>query len=202
MSRVGKQPVVYPKEVKVAIDEAKREIKVEGPKGKLEQSWNNRVSVSHDSDARTIEVQRRDDERQSRAMHGLFRTLINNMVVGVTQGFQKKLKIVGIGYQARMAGKKVELIVGFANRIVREIPSGVQVELPDPTTIIVSGIDKQLVGQFAAELKSARKPEPYKAKGVWEVVPQGSKPEPNKNDGIWYDGEEIKGWKEGKAVGG
>ncbi|MGF1578953.1 MAG: 50S ribosomal protein L6 [Gemmataceae bacterium] len=184
MSRIGKQPVVYPKDVKVTVDEGKRLIQVEGPGNKkLDMTYHARVDLMHDAEQRSIEVKRRDDERQSRALHGLTRTLINNMIIGVTQGYQKKLKVEGIGYQARMSGKKVVLVVGFANHIEKEPPPGVEVKLEDANTILVSGIDKQQVGQFAAEIRAARKPEPYKGKG------------------IRYDDEVIRR-KEGKAVGG
>ena len=113
-----------------------------------------------------LSVTRPDDDRQNRALHGLTRALVNNMVVGVTKGYEKRLKIEGVGYQAAMKGKAVELTVGFANRIVHTPPDGVTVAVPDPTTIVVSGADKQKVGQFAAEVRASRKPEPYKGKGI------------------------------------
>ena len=138
MSRVGKQPVAVPRAMRVTYDEQ----------------------------AKVIRVERPDDERQNRALHGLTRSLINNMVQGVTKGFEKRLKIEGIGYQARMEKKSVVLTVGYANAITMTPPEGVTVELADPTTIIVKGADKQKVGQFAAEIRAARKPEPYKGKGI------------------------------------
>ena len=110
--------------------------------------------------------QRPNDERQNRALHGLTRALINNMVVGVTKGYEKRLKVEGVGFQAAMKGKGVELTVGFANRIVHTPPEGVTVAVPDPTTIVVSGASKLKVGQFAAEIRASRKPEPYKGKGI------------------------------------
>jgi large subunit ribosomal protein L6 len=164
MSRIGKQPVAIPAGVKVAID--KGVVRVEGPKGKLSQAVHPNMTVA--SDGKQVTVTRPDDDRLNRALHGLTRALINNMVVGVTAGYEKKLKIEGVGFQAAAKGKGVELTVGFANRIVHTPTpeSGVTVEVPDPTTIVVKGADKQKVGQFAAEVRASRKPEPYKGKGV------------------------------------
>jgi len=162
MSRIGKQPVVIPSGVKVNV--ANGVVKVEGPKGKLEITHHPDMVVK--TDGKAVTVERPDDARQNRALHGLTRALINNMVVGVSKGYEKKLKIEGVGYQAAMKGKAVELTVGFANRIVLEPPAGVTVAVPDPTTIVVSGADKQAVGQFAAEVRESKKPEPYKGKGI------------------------------------
>ncbi len=163
MSRIGKQPIPVPAGVKVAVDG--QSVKVEGPKGaKLEGNFHPNIKLAFDG--KTILVTRPNDERQNRALHGLTRALINNMVVGVTTGFTKKLKIEGVGFQAAMKGKGVELTVGFANRILHEPPEGVTVAVPDPTTIVVTGADRQKVGQFAAEVRESRKPEPYKGKGV------------------------------------
>ncbi len=162
MSRIGKQPVVIPAGVKVAVD--KGVVRVEGPKGKLTQAIHPNIRV--ESDGKKVTVSRSNDERLSRALHGLTRALINNMVIGVTKGYEKRLKVEGVGFQAAAKGKGVELTVGFANRIYHEPPPGVTVAVPDPTTIVVSGIDKQTVGQFAAEIRASRKPEPYKGKGV------------------------------------
>ncbi len=162
MSRIGKQPIAIPGGVKVSI--ANRLIKVEGPKGKLEFAHHENIAVA--SDGKQVTVTRPNDERQNRALHGLTRALVNNMVVGVTKGYEKKLKIEGVGFQAAAKGKGVELTVGYANRIVHEPPPGVTVAVPDPTTIVVSGTDKQVVGQFAAEIRASRKPEPYKGKGI------------------------------------
>jgi large subunit ribosomal protein L6 len=162
MSRIGKQPISIPGGVKFAID--KGVVRVEGPKGKLTQTIHPNMKV--ESDGKQIKVSRPNDERQNRALHGLTRALINNMVVGVTQGYEKKLKIEGVGFQAAAKGKGVELTVGYANRIYHEPPVGIAVAVPDPTTIVVSGADKQMVGQFAAEIRASRKPEPYKGKGV------------------------------------
>ena len=162
MSRIGKQPIPIPGGVKIAID--KGMVKVEGPKGKLEQAVHPNMKV--ESDGKQVTVARPNDERQNRALHGLTRALINNMVVGVTKGYEKRLKIEGVGFQAAMDGKAVVLTVGYANRIRHEPPAGVTVAVPDPTTIVVTGSDKQRVGQFAAEIRASRKPEPYKGKGV------------------------------------
>jgi large subunit ribosomal protein L6 len=164
MSRIGKQPVVYPSGVKVQVADGK--VRVEGPKGKLELAYHPHMKVELDDKARVLKVTRPDDERLSRALHGLTRSLIANMVEGVTKGYEKRLKIEGIGYQARMDKKTVVLTVGYANAIELTPPEGVTVTLPDPTTIVVTGADKQKVGQFAAEVRAARKPEPYKGKGV------------------------------------
>jgi large subunit ribosomal protein L6 len=119
-----------------------------------------------EADGKDVKVTRPNDERLNRALHGLTRALINNMVVGVTKGFEKKLKIEGVCYQAAMKGKGVELTVGFANRILHTPPEGVTVAVPDPTTIVVTGADKQKVGQFAADIRASKKPEPYKGKGI------------------------------------
>lgn len=162
MSRIGKQPVVIPAGVKVNVADGK--VRVEGPKGKLELAYHPNMKVA--SDGKALTVTRPDDQQQNRALHGLTRALINNMVQGVTKGYEKRLKIEGVGYQAAMKGKGVELTVGFANRILHEPPAGVTVAVPDPTTIVVSGADKQMVGQFAAEIRASKKPEPYKGKGV------------------------------------
>lgn len=162
MSRIGKQPIALPAGVKLSI--TNRLVKVDGPKGKLEFTHHPSIGVA--SDGAVVTVTRPNDDRQNRALHGLTRALINNMVVGVTKGYEKKLKIEGVGFQASAKGKGVELTVGYANRIYHEPPAGVTVAVPDPTTIVVSGADKQVVGQFAAEIRASRKPEPYKGKGV------------------------------------
>src|SRR4051812_6609824 len=164
MSRIGKQPVAIPGNVKVQIADGK--VRVEGPKGKLELAPHPNMKVAIDDQKKVLTVTRPDDGRQNRALHGLTRSLINNMVVGVVKGYEKRLKIEGIGYQARMDKKAVSLTVGYANQVVLTPPDGVTVAVPDPTTIVVSGADKQKVGQFAAEIRASKKPEPYKGKGV------------------------------------
>jgi len=153
-----------PAGVKVAVTD--HTVSVEGPKGKLEQKFLPDVDIEYDSGAKQLHVKRRGDERFARAVHGLTRALINNMVVGVTAGYEKRLKIEGIGYQARNDKGAVVLTVGYSNPIHLRPPAGVTFEIPDPTTIVVRGADKQKVGQFAAEIRAARKPEPYKGKGV------------------------------------
>lgn len=164
MSRIGRQPVPVPAGVKVQLGEGK--VRVEGPKGKLEFAYHRNMQVQYDEPAKTIRVNRPDDERLNRALHGLTRNLIANMMVGVTKGFEKKLKIEGIGYQARLDKKAIVLTVGYANAVEMKPPDGVTVELTDPTSIVIRGADKQKVGQFAAEVRSVRKPEPYKGKGI------------------------------------
>lgn len=164
MSRIGKQPVTIPAGVKIQV--ADRTVKVEGPKGKLEFQHHPSITVVFDEQSKAIQVTRPNDERLHRSLHGLTRSLINNMVEGVTKGYEKRLKIEGVGYQARMNKKAVVLTVGYANQIEMSPPEGVTVELPDPTTIVIKGADKQKVGQFAAEVRASRKPEPYKGKGV------------------------------------
>ena len=164
MSRIGKQPVVVPGGVKVRVADGK--VNVEGPKGKLELAYHRNMKVEFDEAGKAVKVTRPDDERLNRALHGLTRSLISNMVLGVTKGFEKKLTIEGVGYQARMDKKAIVLTVGFANPITLTPPDGVAVALTDPTHIVVTGADKQKVGQFAAEIRAARPPEPYKGKGV------------------------------------
>ena len=166
MSRVGKQPIPIPADVKVTVADGK--VRVEGKKSKLELAYHPNMKVAFDSGAKQITVTRPDDERQNRALHGLTRALINNMVVGVSKGYEKKLKIEGLGYQARIDQKAIVLSVGYANQIRLTPPEGVTVEVLDKegTQISVKGADKQKVGQFAAEIRAARKPEPYKGKGI------------------------------------
>jgi large subunit ribosomal protein L6 len=162
MSRIGKAPVEFDKAVTVTV--ANRLVTVKGPKGELKITHHENIAVA--SDGKQITVTRPDDDRQNRALHGLTRALVNNMVVGVTAGYTKRLKVEGVGFQAAAKGKGVELTVGFANRIYHEPPAGITVAVPDPTTIVVTGADKQVVGQFAANVRASRKPEPYKGKGV------------------------------------
>lgn len=164
MSRIGKQPVIVPAGVKVQVSGGS--IRVEGPKGKLEFAWHPNIRVGYDEAQRRIQVDRPDNERLNRALHGLTRSLINNMVQGVTRGYEKRLKIEGIGYQARLDKQAVVLTVGYANAVVMAPPEGVAIEVPDPNTIVIKGADKQKVGQFAAEVRRVRPPEPYKGKGI------------------------------------
>jgi large subunit ribosomal protein L6 len=164
MSRIGNKPIPILAGVKVAIQG--RNILVEGPKGKLQWEHRKEVAVKLDEANKQVLVQRANDERPVRAYHGLTRAIVNNMIKGVTSGYEKRLEIVGVGYQAAIKGKGLNLRVGLANELVREIPPGLTVTCPDTTHIIIQGCDKQQVGQFAAELRSLRKPEPYKGKGI------------------------------------
>jgi len=164
MSRIGKKPVPILDGVKVAVDG--RKVSIEGPKGKLQWEHRREVSLKLDDTKKNILVERADDERPARAFHGLTRAIVSNMIFGVKNGYEKRLEIVGVGYQASIKGKAVNLRVGLANELVREIPTGLTVTCPDATHVVIQGCDKQQVGQFAAELRSLRKPEPYKGKGI------------------------------------
>jgi large subunit ribosomal protein L6 len=164
MSRIGKKPVQLPDKVQVRI--ADRKISVEGPLGKLEWEHRPEVDVSLNADTQTVNVARHDEQHQSRALHGLTRALIQNMVTGVTAGYEKRLEIHGVGYLAAVQGNVLQLRVGLANELQVPIPEGLDVTVPDQQHIVVRGIDKQLVGQFAAEVRAMRKPEPYKGKGI------------------------------------
>ena len=163
MSRIGKAPISIPSGVDVQISSTS--ITVKGPKGELSRELPELVSVSQDGD--TLQVSRVDDTRSARAMHGLIRSLVNNMVVGVTEGFRKELDIVGVGYRAQAKGSNaLELALGFSHPVSVTAPDGIEFVVPQPTRIEVHGIDKQLVGQVAADIRAWRKPEPYKGKGV------------------------------------
>ena len=163
MSRIGRAPISVPSGVEVTI--ANRQVTVKGPNGTLSRSVPGEISVRQEDS--TLLVERPNDERQNRALHGLTRSLVNNMVVGVTAGFTKDLEIVGVGYRATAKGpSQIELALGFSHPVVVDAPAGVTFEVPVPTRIIVKGIDKELVGQVAANIRKIRKPEPYKGKGV------------------------------------
>jgi large subunit ribosomal protein L6 len=164
MSRIGNKPVLIPDGVKISIDG--QLVTVEGKLGKLQQEFRPEVQMGIDEEGKQLVVTRRNDERQSRALHGLTRVLIQNMVDGVTNGYEKRLEIVGVGYIAAIDGNELQMRVGYANEIHKQIPTGLEVSCPDQTHIVVKGCDKQMVGQFAAEVRAARKPEPYKGKGV------------------------------------
>ncbi len=170
MSRIGKKPVPVAAGIDVTINE--QLVKVKGPKGELTLSVHPAMSVAYDSAARQIVVTRPDDGRQNRALHGLTRALLANMVEGVVKPFEKKLEIQGVGYQASLAGKNLSLQVGFANTIKLPVPAGITCVVPQPTQIHISGIDKGLVGQFAANIRRVRPPEPYKGKGIRYVGEQ------------------------------
>jgi large subunit ribosomal protein L6 len=163
MSRIGKAPISVPGGVEVTI--SGNHVAVKGPKGTLEREIPGDITVRQEGD--TLLVERSDDERQSRAFHGLVRALVNNMVVGVTEGYRKQLDIVGVGYRAAAKSPgTLELSLGFSHPVVVNAPDGITFETPQPTRIEVVGIDKQVVGQVAANIRSIRKPEPYKGKGV------------------------------------
>ena len=164
MSRIGKKPVQVPAGVKIQI--ADRTVTVEGKLGKLQWEHRPEVSVAFDEAAKLLTVARRDDERQSRALHGLTRALLVNMIAGVTQGYEKRLEIQGVGYLAAVQGQVLQLRVGLANELQVPIPEGVKVTVPDQQHVVIQGIDKQKVGHFAAAVRALRKPEPYKGKGI------------------------------------
>lgn len=164
MSRIGKKPVSVLDGVKVSV--ADRLVSVEGPKGKLQMRHRPEVTVEVAANGAAINVGRGNDERESRALHGLTRALINNMIFGVKNGYEKRLEIIGVGYVCSIKDKKLQLRVGYANELKRDIPAGLEVTCPDQTHVLIRGCDKQSVGQFAAEIRSLRKPEPYKGKGI------------------------------------
>ncbi|MCF0233510.1 MAG: 50S ribosomal protein L6 [Thermoguttaceae bacterium] len=181
MSRIGKKPVAVPAGVNVDVT-ADRLVSVKGPKGELTLTHRPEVSVEFDADAKAIVVKQVAEGRIGNAMHGLTRALVQNMVVGVSQGYEKKLEIFGTGYLAAISGNTLQVRVGFANEIHKTIPEGLTVKCPDQMHVHISGCDKQLVGQFAAEIRAIRKAEPYLGKG------------------IKYEGEVIRR-KESKAAG-
>jgi large subunit ribosomal protein L6 len=162
MSRVAKMPIAVPAGAEVAI--TAQAITVKGPLGSMTQSLNGLVKVENKSGSLTFDVV--NDSRESNAMSGTLRALVNNMVTGVTKGFEKKLSLVGVGYKAQAAGDKLNLSLGFSHPVVHSMPTGVTVATPTPTEIIIKGIDRQQVGQVAAEVRAYRSPEPYKGKGV------------------------------------
>lgn len=177
MSRIGKKPVAVPAGVKAAVQDG--QLCLEGAKGKLQ--WKLPAEISVAVDGGQIRVSRKVETRAGRALHGLTRAMAQNMVVGVSKGYEKKLEIVGVGYLAAVQKDVLQLRVGFAHEVHKPIPAGLKVTCPDQTHVVIQGIDKQLVGQFAAEVRAVRKPEPYKGKG------------------IRYDGEVVRR-KAGKAM--
>ena len=162
MSRIGKAPITVPNGVEVSI--AGSTVSVKGPKGNLSREIPGEIVVRKEENI--LLVERPSDERTNRALHGLTRTLVSNMVVGVTDGFAKELEIVGVGYRAEAQGQNLRLALGFSHPVIVEAPAGISFEIPAQTRVIVKGIDKELVGQVAANIRSIRKPEPYKGKGV------------------------------------
>ena len=162
MSRIGRMPIEIPAGVDVKLDG--HNITVKGPKGTLSTSFHKNMIV--EKEGNTIIVKRPNDEKENRALHGLTRSLINNMVIGVTKGFEKGLEIVGVGFRAQKQGKKLILNIGYSHPVEIEEPNGITIEVPSPNNIIVKGADKQLVGEIAAQIRKKRPPEPYKGKGI------------------------------------
>ena len=162
MSRIGRLPIVVPAGVDVNIDGST--VTVKGPKGTLTGTFNSNMAIVLEDGH--VTVSRPNDEKENRSLHGLTRTLIANMIEGVNKGFSKELEIVGIGYRAAMQGKDLVLNIGFSHQVVMAPPAGITVEVPAPNKIVISGFDKQLVGQFASEVRGVRPPEPYKGKGI------------------------------------
>ena len=179
MSRIGKEPIAVPAGVDVSVDGSR--VSVKGPRGQLQQSFHPDMRILLEDG--TVRVERPSDERDHRSLHGLTRTLIANMVEGVTQGYEKRLEIVGVGYRAVLKGADLELAVGFSHPVSFRPPEGIEFEVPAPNRIVIRGIDKQLVGEVAANVRKVRKPEPYKGKG------------------IRYEGEHVRK-KAGKAAKG
>ena len=177
MSRIGRMPITVPAGVTVTVTE-ENFVTVKGPKGELQKQLHGDMIIKQENG--TIEVQRPSEIKKHKALHGLTRTLLNNMVQGVTDGFKKELEINGVGYRAQMQGKTLVMNLGYSHNVEMEAPEGVTIEVPNPNSIIVSGADNQVVGQFAAEIRSVREPEPYHGKG------------------IRYEGEYVA-MKEGKA---
>jgi large subunit ribosomal protein L6 len=162
MSRIGKQPIPLPAGVSVSVDPGR--VMVNGPLGELQQTISQRMKVERVDE--TLVVTRPTDRGEDRALHGLTRTLVANMVEGVTKGFERRLEIQGVGYRAALRGTSLELSVGYSHQVVIEPPTGISFEVPVPTQIVVKGMDKQQVGQVAAEVRRVRPPEPYKGKGI------------------------------------
>ena len=164
MSRIGRAPINVPAGVEVSVDSANCVVTVKGPKGELTQKYHARMNVACENNV--ISVTRPSDDKEDRALHGLTRTLIYNMVVGVTEGYSKKLEVNGVGYRVAMQGKALNLTLGYSHPVVVDAPEGITFETPDANTIIIKGINKQVVGETAAYVRSRRAPEPYKGKGI------------------------------------
>ena len=163
MSRIGKMPISIPNGVDVTLGEGNL-VTVKGPKGTLSQRLSEKMTIT--SDNGVITITRPNDEKENRALHGLTRTLLNNMVVGVTEGYKKELDVNGVGYRVAKEGKKLNMNIGYSHPVVMEEIDGITIDVPSPNKIIINGIDKQKVGQFAAEVRGKRPPEPYKGKGI------------------------------------
>jgi len=162
MSRIGRKPIPVPEGVTVSVGPGR--VTVNGPRGELQQGVSTRMEVVEEDG--TLTVKRPTDRGEDRAVHGLTRSLIANMVEGVTDGFEKRLEIQGVGYRAKLAGKAIELSVGYSHPVSITAPEGIEFEVPIPTQIVIRGIDKQLVGEIAARIRRTRPPEPYKGKGI------------------------------------
>ena len=163
MSRIGRAPITVPAGVEVSIAD-NNVVTVKGAKGTLTQQFNANMAIALENDVLT--VSRPNDAKENRALHGLTRTLINNMIVGVTEGFKKELDVNGVGYRVAKEGNKLVMNLGFSHQVIMEERDGIVIEVPGPNKIIISGADKQKVGQFAAEVREKRPPEPYKGKGI------------------------------------
>jgi len=163
MSRIGKMPISIPNGVDVTLGEGNL-VTVKGPKGTLSQKLSEKMTIANENGV--ITITRPNDEKENRALHGLTRTLLNNMVVGVTEGYKKELDVNGVGYRVAKEGKKLTMNIGYSHPVVMEEIDGITIDVPSPNKIIINGIDKQKVGQFAAEVRGKRPPEPYKGKGI------------------------------------
>ena len=163
MSRIGRAPITVPAGVEIKIED-NTVVTVKGPKGTLTQQFNANMAIALDNGV--VTVTRPNDAKENRALHGLTRTLINNMIVGVTEGFKKELDVNGVGYRVAKEGNKLVMNLGFSHQVIMEEKNGISIEVPGPNKIIISGCDKQIVGQFAAEVREKRPPEPYKGKGI------------------------------------
>ena len=162
MSRIGRKPIAIPSGVEVKVNGS--EVTVKGPKGTLIDTFNSRITVK--VEGAEILVTRPSDDKEDRALHGLTRTLVSNMVIGVTEGFKKELEVNGVGYRVQKQGKNLVMNLGYSHQVIMPEPDGITVEVPGPNSIVISGADKQKVGQFAAEVREKRLPEPYKGKGI------------------------------------
>ena len=163
MSRIGRAPITVPAGVEINVAD-NNVVTVKGPKGTLTQQFNANMAIAMDNGVLT--VARPNDAKENRALHGLTRTLINNMIVGVTEGYKKELDVNGVGYRVAKEGNKLVMNLGFSHQVIMEEKEGISIEVPGPNKIIISGCDKQVVGQFAAEVREKRPPEPYKGKGI------------------------------------
>ncbi len=163
MSRIGRAPITVPAGVEVTLGE-NNVVTVKGAKGTLTQQFHANMNIA--MDGAVLTVTRPNDLKENRALHGLTRTLINNMIVGVTEGYKKTLEVNGVGYRVTLEGNKLVMNLGYSHQVIMEAPEGITLEVPTPNQIIVSGYDKQLVGQFAANIREKRRPEPYKGKGI------------------------------------